>query len=199
LTLLKKLLLLLFSILISFNSYGFFHKTVCVATDAQDRGGIIYLPNKTKPFTGKNLCKYDNGQIESKGKVKDGLRDGIWNSWFGNGDIKFERNYINGKEIDKDGLIIRRYSDDQIMSKGNYINGKYTWWSQLGYKTLDENYKDGNKDGRQVYYDPYGQIRLEEYFENGVSIKSLKRNEDGTITESLGQDEDGTSTKNICF
>ncbi len=55
----KKLLILLFSILISFNSYGLFglfEKTVCVETDAQKRGGIYYLPNETKPFTGNNLC-----------------------------------------------------------------------------------------------------------------------------------------------
>ena len=58
---LKKLLILLFSILISFNSYGSYHsysETICVDTDAQEKGGIIYLPSKTKPFTGKNLCKY---------------------------------------------------------------------------------------------------------------------------------------------
>ena len=67
----KKLLILLFSILISFNSYGLFHKTVCVETDAQERGGIIYLPNKTKPFTGENLCVYlSNDQYLSKGKIK---------------------------------------------------------------------------------------------------------------------------------
>ena len=60
----KKLLILLFSILISFNSYGgFFDKTVCVDTDAQIRNDLYYLPNETKPFTGKNLCKYKNGQI----------------------------------------------------------------------------------------------------------------------------------------
>ena len=52
----KKLLILLFSILISFNSYGSYHsysETICVDTDAQETGGIIYLPNKTKPFSGK--------------------------------------------------------------------------------------------------------------------------------------------------
>ena len=68
----KKLLILLFSILISFNSYGFFHKTICIETDAQERGGIIYLPNKTKPFTGTNLCEYENGQIEAQTIYKDG-------------------------------------------------------------------------------------------------------------------------------
>ena len=53
------IILVLFSILISFNSYGgWFDKTVCVETDAQDRNGIIYLPNETEPFTGNNLCEY---------------------------------------------------------------------------------------------------------------------------------------------
>ena len=89
----KKLLILLFSILISFNSYGLFEKTVCVETDAQNRGGIIYLPNKTKPFSGNNLCEYENGQYKSEGKVKDGNKNGIWTSWFENGQIEYERNY----------------------------------------------------------------------------------------------------------
>ena len=56
----KKLHILLFSMLISFNSYGFFHKTICLDSDAtygewaeMVRDGIIYLPNKSKPFSSK--------------------------------------------------------------------------------------------------------------------------------------------------
>ena len=100
----KKLLILLFSILISFNSYGLFglfEKTACVETDVQDRDGVIYLPNKTKPFTGENLCKYENGQNKSKGKVKDGKRNGKWTYWHENGQIKEERNYKDGKKNGK--------------------------------------------------------------------------------------------------
>jgi antitoxin component YwqK of YwqJK toxin-antitoxin module len=75
----KKLLILLFSILISFNSYGLFglfEDTVCVETDAQIRNDLYYLPNETKPFTGKNLCEYENGQYKSEGKYKNGTVDG---------------------------------------------------------------------------------------------------------------------------
>jgi len=105
----KKLLLL--SILISFNSYGgLFDKTICVETDSQLRDGLIYLPNKTKPFSGKNLCEYQNGQNKSKGKIKDGKKNELWTEWEDNGQIKLERtynfgqierekNYQNGKEI----------------------------------------------------------------------------------------------------
>ena len=99
----KKLLILLFSILISFNSYGLFglfEKTICVDTDGQERDRVIYLPNKTKPFTGENLCKYENGQNKSKGKVKDGKIDDKWTYWFKNGQILKEATY-------KDGMCIR--------------------------------------------------------------------------------------------
>lgn len=54
----KKLTIPLFSILISFNSYGLFEKAICVQTDVQNRNGLVYLPNQQEAFTGKNLCEY---------------------------------------------------------------------------------------------------------------------------------------------
>ena len=98
----KKTLIIfvLLPILISFNSYGgLFDKTVCIETDAQDRNGIIYLPNQTEPFTGNNLCEYENGQYKSQGKVKDGISDGKWTHWFENGLIETEGTFKNGKCI----------------------------------------------------------------------------------------------------
>ena len=118
----KKLLILLFSILISFNSYGFFglfEKTVCVETDLQNIDGILYLPNKTKPFTGNNLCKWF-GQRKLKGKVKDGKRDGKWTWWYLNGQIWTETNYKDGKK-----------------------DGKWTIWHENGQIWIEANYKDG--------------------------------------------------------
>ena len=100
----KKLLIFLFSILISFNSYGdLFDKTVCVETDSQLRDGIIYLPNKTKPFTGKNLCKYESGQFKSEGKVKDGKKDSKWVFRKKNGQLHEERKY-NAHELQEGSI-----------------------------------------------------------------------------------------------
>jgi len=105
----------------SFNSYGgWFDKTVCVETDTQYRDNIIYLPNKTKPFSGKNLCKHENGQKKSKVKVKDGKKDGKWTSWYDNGQINEEGNF----------------KDD----KGD---GKWTVWDLNGQIRLELNFKDG--------------------------------------------------------
>ena len=91
--------------MISFNSYGSYHsysETICVDTDAQETGGIIYLPNKTKPFSGKNLCKYENGQKKSEGNFKDGKKDGKQTSWYENGQIEAEAIYKDGECISGD-------------------------------------------------------------------------------------------------
>ena len=97
--------LFLFPILISCNSYsGSSDKTVCVDTDALIRNGIIYLPNETKPFTGNNLCKYENGQIKSEGNYKDGKPDGKATYWHENGKIKGKVTFKDGKCISGDCL-----------------------------------------------------------------------------------------------
>jgi len=144
----KKLLLFLFSMLISFNSYGgLFDKTVCVETDSQLRDGVIYLPNKTKPFSGKNLCKYESGQNKSKGKIKDGKKNDLWTEWEENGQIKFERTY----------------EFDQIVREKNYQNGIEMNDTSFSYnlKGLIEtkgNFKEGILVSRTSY----------QYLENGL-------------------------------
>ena len=138
--------------------------SICVETDAQDRDDIIYLPNKTKPFTGNNLCKYVNSQIKSKGKIKDGKKEGKWIWWYENGQKGLEKFYKDGK-----------------------LDGKVTWW--YGYfignniKTplynvikLDgqiwstQYYKDDKKDGKWTTWFESGQILSEEHYKDGKCI-----------------------------
>jgi antitoxin component YwqK of YwqJK toxin-antitoxin module len=72
----KKLIILLFSIFISINSYGgVFYETVCFETSGQN---IVFLPNDIYPYSGKYLCKFDNGQKEQEGRYKDGILIGKW-------------------------------------------------------------------------------------------------------------------------
>ena len=99
----KKLLgtiLFLISIL-SYGLFGLFEKTICVETDAQNRNGLVYLPNQQEPFSGKNLCEYENGQKKFEGGVKDGKLDGKLTAWYENGQKKYEKNYKNGKQDGK--------------------------------------------------------------------------------------------------
>jgi antitoxin component YwqK of YwqJK toxin-antitoxin module len=154
----KKLLILLFSILISFNSYGgLFDKTICVETDSQLRDGLIYLPNKTKPFSGKNLCKYENGQSKSKGKIKDGRKNDVWTEWEENGQIKLERTY----------------NFDQIFREKNYQNGIEVndtsfSFNEKGLLEIKSHYKEGNLIGETKFlYNENDQIEEESNFIDG--------------------------------
>ena len=105
----KKLLILLFSILISFNSYGeveldFSSDTFCEESPkVQVRNNLYYLPNTEKPYSGENLCVYlSNGQYYSRGEIKNGVREGKWEYWHENGQIEGVGNYKDGKCISGD-------------------------------------------------------------------------------------------------
>ena len=114
----KKLLILLFAILISFNSYG---ETICVDTDTIEDDVIIYLPNENKPFTGKHLCKYGNGQVREEATFKDGKLDGKWTWWYENGQKKSEIYYKDGKY---DGKVTLWYENGQIFLEATFKDGE---------------------------------------------------------------------------
>ena len=79
---------------------GFFEETICKETEGQERNGLVYLPNQQEPFTGNNLCKYENGQNKIEGKYKDGKKDGKWTWWDEKGQIMIELNYKDGRQVD---------------------------------------------------------------------------------------------------
>ena len=116
----KKLIILLFSLFISINSYGWiFNETICFETDGQN---IVFLLDETDPYTGKYLCKYNNGQKEKEGEYQDGKLIGKWTIWYESGQKKSEANYKNGK---LDGKLIEWFQfNGEIKREENYKNGK---------------------------------------------------------------------------
>jgi antitoxin component YwqK of YwqJK toxin-antitoxin module len=139
----KKLIILLFSIFISINSYGgVFYETVCFETSGQN---IVFLPNDIYPYSGKYLCKFDNGQKEQEGRYKDGILIGKWTVWYESGQKKSEANYKNGK-----------------------LDGKSTWWNKRGQKIRQTEYKSGKLDGKWIEWFQFnGEIKREENYKNG--------------------------------
>jgi len=182
----KKLLILLFSFLISFNSYG---KIVCIETNnVETKSGVYYLPNDQEPFTGENQCVYNsNGQYHSKGNILNGLKDGRWTIWYENSQIMAEVNYKDGKEDGKwtmwyengqiksevnykdgklDGKWTNWYENGQIMYERNFkydefFDGKWIWWYEDGQKRWEANYKYGKLDGKFISWHENGQKLLE--------------------------------------
>ena len=124
----KKLLLLLFSLMLSFNSYGgsqldFTLSDFCYQQpNVQDRGGVFYYPNEEAGITANSLCVYKDlyGQYMSKVKLINGKFDGQFIRWWENGQKHQEKNYINGK---LDGNWTDWWSDGRIFFEKNYIDG----------------------------------------------------------------------------
>ena len=46
-------------------------------------------------------------------------------------------------------------------------NGKWTWWNENGQIKTEENYKDGKKDGKQIDWNKNDQKWVEATFING--------------------------------
>lgn len=64
---------------------------------------------------------YKDSALISKGSYVDGVPDGLWTSWYTNGQMKEEGHY---KEGVKSGMWIEWYQDGEIMWKGEWKNGK---------------------------------------------------------------------------
>ena len=84
----KKLLILLFSILISFNSYG--ETKYLYYSNGQIKSEINYKDDR---LNGKRTDWYENGQKFGETNYKDGKRDGKWTEWYESGQISSGTTY----------------------------------------------------------------------------------------------------------
>ena len=62
----------------------------------QKRDGFYYQPRDSKPYTGKVIDVNENGDIILEGRFARGKRNGIWITWYGNGQKEHEGFYKNG-------------------------------------------------------------------------------------------------------
>jgi len=129
------------------------------------------------------------GKLLSKGQLKDRKRTGIWEyyhsnsdaimmretykddilnglkvTYFDNGNITDEVNYVNGsregsyKLYSLKGIVLQdlNYVNDELHGPATYYNGK-------GEKIVEGQYKNGRKDGLWKYYNN-GKVEKEKIF-----------------------------------
>ena len=176
----KKLLILLFSFLISFNSYG---ETGCSEKEENDgpfaihslysgnmfwgadfinstvffqkRNGLFFLPNESKPYSGENLCVFKNtsGQIHLKGDIKNGKKHGKYTIWLENGG-KFQE--VTFKEGAFHGeFVIFDPDSGQKRAQGKMKKTEYgSFW-----------------DGKLTTWDNNGKVQTEVIFQDEECIE----------------------------
>jgi len=144
--------------------------------DVQERNGIFYFPNDEVGISALSICVYKNtyGQYESRGALKNGIKEGRWTDWFKNGQKSFEADYTDGQFS---GKWTGWFENGRIWFENNYKckgkndcswkNGKSTDWYENGYKKFENNYKDGEYDGVSTSWHENGQKGSKINFKDG--------------------------------
>ena len=125
---------------------------VVVVGIAQERGGLWYLTDEYKPFTGRAVLLFDGGQKASEGEFKDGAPAGTFTDWYENGQKKAEGEFKDGEPH---GPLTQWYENGQKEMEGEYkdgeLHGPVTWWNENGQKMVEGEYKDGKEHGTETY------------------------------------------------
>ena len=129
-----------------------------ISPKVQYRGGRYYLPNNTKPYSGKASCAYlINGQLSMKGQIKQGLESGEWLEWYVNGQIKSKGFYQDGQ---RSGVFTQWYDNGQKGSEGKWSYndkiGQWQYWFRNGQMSESTIYKDGAVQQPSLFWNKEG-------------------------------------------
>ena len=91
-----------------------------------ERQGVFYEVDSQIPYSGPFEEFIEGDQGLDIGNYKDGKLDGLWESYWGNGQLYYRCNFKDGK-----------------------LDGLWEEFDKNGNLTETENYKDGKKDGKK--------------------------------------------------
>ena len=91
-------------------------------TELVERNNLFYPKNSDTPFTGK-ISQTSKGWIFGKldGFFKNGLKEGYWQQFHPNGQLRYKGHYIEGL---REGLWESYWDNGQLEMKGNFHRGK---------------------------------------------------------------------------
>jgi len=161
-----------FPFIIHSQTYDIFEGDTINYSDAQHnkQGHWIIFKNRTK-------------QKLQEGYYLHGKKEGVWKSYYVNGNLKYEIAYVNGE---KNGKAKIYYENGNIAEEGNWVVdkwvGKYKSYYKNGKLSYLWNYNDyGNRSGYQQYFYENGNKKIEgewidgkehgvikEYYETGT-------------------------------
>jgi antitoxin component YwqK of YwqJK toxin-antitoxin module len=139
-----------------------------ISTVLDVKNGIAFLPNENEPFTGKYETYYSNGIDLELACTLRSLEIARINSM-----VEEQLNVeISAIGIKENGLyrLWRKINKTKCIEE-NYKNGKKngltTEWNENGQKEYEQKYKDGKLNGLQIYWHTNGQKGKEENYKDG--------------------------------
>ena len=144
--------------------------------------GLVYIPRTGKPYTGKVLDLYANGNKMMEGAYKDGMMDEIWTYYYPDGVTKAKGQFVRGDggniheasdipQNGRNGEWIIYYPNGNMNAKYQYIDGAFDQvkleWHYNGNKKTEMHYVEGTLDGPRLEWYENGQQKLDYLFVNG--------------------------------
>jgi antitoxin component YwqK of YwqJK toxin-antitoxin module len=127
----------------------------------------------------------ENKTILFEGKVSNNQLNGLWRSYFENGNLKSSVTYKDGKV---DGVAYFYYNDGketpmaEVIFNQDVITGIYQEFFQNGAQKAKLNYEDGKLDGDAEFYYPTGRLKMKgEYKNDEKRGKWLFYNDNGEV------------------
>jgi antitoxin component YwqK of YwqJK toxin-antitoxin module len=100
---------------------------------------------------------WGNGKLKSEQRYVDGKLDGAYKTWYENGQVFQDGQYANGM---MDGSWLIFYPDGQLASRAVYDKGtgKQTCYDNDGCIIMEVNYVDNLKHGKEIHYATDGTV-----------------------------------------
>lgn len=122
----------------------------------------------------KEVKYFDNEQVMSEQNFKKGALHGEWKTWNKQGNPLTEGAYIKGA---KNGIFKFYDSTGILMYEGEMKDGMKqglwtTWYDEVQMEEQKE-YKDDKPHGKWTYWYIDGNLKLEEYYQEGVKVKEV--------------------------
>jgi antitoxin component YwqK of YwqJK toxin-antitoxin module len=109
---------------------------------------------------------------------EEGLREGEFKRWYGNGRIREQRFYRNGK---LEGAYKSWYENGQISAHGFYKNGKWEGerrvWHYNGNLMMQMFCRNDDAEGKVKCWSEEGCLLEREFYRNSIRINFLNQNE----------------------
>ena len=149
--------------------------------DLVERNDLYYKKFRDVPFTGEVSGKH-------QGSFKKGKREGVWISYYDNGQIRDKTNFKNGKH---EGSHISYYDDGTLWVKTTMKNGKEHGLSEFYYSSdyggrpqWKGHNTNGERDGDWIGWWDNGQLHYKGRYVNGKEEgKWIVYSDDGSVSK----------------
>jgi antitoxin component YwqK of YwqJK toxin-antitoxin module len=179
------IILLIYAIEVESQSFRIYNNDTINYTNisGQKQGLWIYFLN-------------DETSISQKGEYVDSKKDGVWYTYYENGNVKSLITYSKNKQ---NGYAIIYYEDGTVSEEGlwkeNRWTGEYKYYYESGKPAYEWNFDaEGNRSGNQKYFYENGKIKIDGNWEAGKEQGIVKEYyENGNLKTVCNWDEGKTN------